>query len=122
MRRIVAMLGAALLALPHAVLGQPVTAQTQKNTYLFGLKCYVANAVASSDPRFNADGSKSDYYKGKAQKSYEVIFYMGHALGTSDDLIREDIESYERLWRATYLKNDAFFQQVTHECAKIGLM
>jgi hypothetical protein len=106
-----------------AVAASPaLDAKGQKSAYLLGIKCYIANGVAVSDPRYNADGSQSAKLKAKAKQSYNVIYFMGRALGTSDALIAEDIESYSRLMPPAFFRDDAFFQRTRGECVKLGLM
>jgi hypothetical protein len=106
-----------------AVAASPaLDAKGQKSAYLLGIKCYIANSVAVSDPRYNADGSQSAKMTAKAKQSYNVIYFMGRALGTSDALIAEDIESYSRLMPPAFFRDDAFFQRTRGECVKLGLM
>lgn len=105
----------------HAAAVKPTLA-TQKDTYMFGLKCYVANAVSASDTRFNANGSRSVDFRTMGEKSYNVIWTMGRAIGNSDALIQEDIDSYQNLFRDTYLRDDKFFLRVRYECGRVGLM
>ena len=95
--------------------------KTQKNSYMFGIKCYVANGVAASDRRYIPDRSGGEF-RAKAQKSYEVIWAMGRAIGNSDALIQEDIDSYQNLLRDRYLHDDAYFQRTQYECGRVGLM
>lgn len=97
-------------------------AKGQKSAYLLGIKCYIANSVAVSDPRYNADGSQSAKLKAKAKQSYNVIYFMGRVLGNSDALITEDIESYSQLMPPVFLRDDAFFQRTQGECVKLVLM
>ena len=118
----VAIIGIGCIATTAIAAPSAPDAKGQKSAYLLGIKCYIANSVAVSDPRYNADGSQSAKLKAKAKQSYNVIYFMGRALGTSDALIVEDIESYSRLMPPAFLRDDAFFQRTRGECVKLGLM
>jgi hypothetical protein len=100
----------------------PADPKTRKNLYLFGIKCYVANAVSITDQRYNRAGANSDTFRAMARKSYDIIWQLGPLIGKSEDLINEDIDSYQKLLSETYLRDDAFFQRVRYECGRIGLM
>lgn len=117
---IAGLIGSMASAAP-AQLGK-ATPQVQKSTYMFGLRCYVANAVAASDERYNGDGSRSAQFKANGEKAFNVIWTMGRAIGNSDALIEEDIDSYQNLYRDTFLRDDAFFQRTRYECGRVGLM
>jgi hypothetical protein len=119
---LVAMIGIGGMATTTVAAPPALDAKGQKSAYLLGIKCYIANGVAQSDPRYNADGSQSAKMTAKAKQSYNVIYFMGRALGTSDALIVEDIESYSRLMPPAFLRDDAFFQRTRAECIKLGFM
>jgi len=106
----------------HAHAQAPANPETQKNLYMFGIKCYVANAASMTDQRYNRAGENSATFRAMGKKSYDIIWQLGPQIGKSDDLINEDIDSYQKLLSETYLRDDAFFQRVRYECGRIGLM
>jgi hypothetical protein len=98
------------------------TADAKETAYMLGIKCYIANGVATGDTRYNADGSQTDQFRASAKKSYDFIWYMGRQIGKSDALIQEDIDSYQAMMPGAFLRDDATFQRVRYECHRIGLM
>lgn len=117
--------GSAALAVatsPNAATAQTMTGDQQQTAYLLGVKCYVANGVAATDMRYNANGSRSDTFRANAKKSYDFIWYMGRKIGKSEALIQEDIDSYGRMMPPAFLRNDSFFQRTRDECGQVGLM
>jgi len=119
-----ALLVAVLLTVqPHGALAATALDDDARQTaYLLGIKCYIANGVATSDARYNADGSHSDQFQANAKKSYDFIWYMGRQIGKSDALIQEDIDSYQTMMPGAFLRDDAIFQRVRYECHRVGLM
>jgi hypothetical protein len=100
----------------------PNATDVQKTTYMLGVKCYVANGVAVSDKRYNPDGSKTAAFRDKASRSYNVIYNVGSTVSYPKALIDEDVESFQRMMPAAFLKDDAYFQRTRAECIKVGLM
>ena len=114
--------GVLLVSLAVPATAQTADQDTLQTTYNLSFKCYVANQVASGDSRYNADGSHTDTFARGRDNAYRVIWQLGRALGRSDALIEEDFSSYERMYRARFGRDDAYFQRARSDCQRIGLM
>ncbi|WP_157081101.1 hypothetical protein [Novosphingobium naphthalenivorans] len=106
-----------MLALPTLALAQ--STQLKERTYRYAIRCYVANAVASTDPRY---GAKAEHFRAMKQKSHDTALTLGRMLGKSDASMEEDFASNDTILRGAFQRDDSFFQKTRQDCAEIKLM
>ncbi|MFZ5746903.1 MAG: hypothetical protein ACOY45_04510 [Pseudomonadota bacterium] len=109
-----------LAVLPPAAHAQ--STELKEKTYRFAIRCYVTNAMAATDRRYNASGTNTARFRAMGQKSYSTAYQLGRTLGKSEARIDEDFNAYEAIFRSVFLRDDTSFQQARSDCAHIGLM